>query len=82
LTGLAQIGWPDVTDGESHCMRNVSLARRGVTPYSECTQASNSVVASCIAGRIAARIARIDRACVEAVAGPDFCYCTPTYCGS
>jgi len=54
----------------------VSLARRGVVPYSECTQASSSVLASCIAGRIAARIARIDRACVEAVAGPDFCFGT------
>lgn len=48
-------------------------ARHGAFPYSECTQPSDSVIAACIAPENARRVARIDKACAEAVADPTFC---------
>jgi hypothetical protein len=48
-------------------------ARGGGLPYSECSYPSDSFIADCVAPDNAPRIARIDKACAEAVADPTFC---------
>jgi len=48
-------------------------ARRGQTPYSECTSYPDSEIGHCLTARHTARITRIDRACAEAIADPAFC---------